>query len=181
MPKVGDQAAPAEVRARWAYSELRSDSRFASTYTADKRLFDESNAGTRFDDLSPTDKADLETVTSTERTGLFAAVAQAKEFECQSWTKAQICRCFVVPALDPQRMGQSVPLISLLASPRFNRTDDPRDAADNVPLGTPFVQIEAVCIVPTANGPTIIDGTGRAILFLRTPNLGDELLVWFPV
>ncbi len=66
----GRQASPDEVRARWAYSELTS-ARFAQTYTAPKHLFDQATAGVDYDNLSGADKIALQSLTSTERTGLW--------------------------------------------------------------------------------------------------------------
>lgn len=180
MLQIGRRAKPTEVRARWAYSELTSP-RFAATYAASRHLFDHANTGTDFDDLTQADKTALETVTSTERSGLWPHINCFSEFECQSWLNAQICQCLVLPALDPQRNGRMVPLVSFLASPRFPEATDPRNAADTVPLGTPFIQKEAICVIPVQGRFLIIDGTGRTILFLRTESLDDRLLVWKPV
>ena len=180
MLKVGQRAMPTEVRARWAYSELIS-TRFAATYIVSRRLIAEANVGTDFDDLTQADKTALESVTSTERSGLWPQLYHFSEFECQSWLKAQICRCFVLPALDPQRNNRLVPLISFMASPRFPEATDPRNAADAVPLGTPFIQKEAICVIPEQNRLLIIDGTGRTMLFLRTESLDHQIRVWTPV
>jgi hypothetical protein len=82
-----------------------------------------------------------------------------------------------VPALDPQRQGRYVPLVSYLTSPRTHEPTDPLEGVDKVPLGTPFAQKEAACVVRKDDRYLIIDGTTRCILFLRSGDLDAQLQV----
>ena len=186
MPKVGDRAPSAEIRARWTYSEFGGTQRFLHTYpNADAVIVKQAEAGTPFDALSLAEKSALETVHSTDRTGLWHLLQQIPTYECVSWSKGAICQCYVVPALDPQGRAVSVPIIAYIASPRNNDPADARTSADRVPLGTPFAQAEPICVIPIqVNGrgvPMILDGTGRTVLFIRSDDLLAEILVWVPV
>ena len=57
---------------------------------------------------------------------------------------------------------------------------DPRTEADKVPFNTPFQQGEPVVVTPKYGPDILIDGYGRGVLFMRTPNPDALIKVWYP-
>ncbi|RUV25875.1 MULTISPECIES: hypothetical protein [unclassified Mesorhizobium] len=179
-----------ELKARWAYNDLMS-SRSGQKRIREFKLGESDPlvlaAGQRkpFHSLGEADRNRLQEMTSKSVSGLVAALDGYSSFTCESWSKAQIVRTYVVPALDPLRQGRSVPYLTMLAAPLFKTSSgqpertEPRVAADGIALGDEPFPLDPLIVVP--NGPAtfvLLDGTMRSILFVRSGE--TEMLVWRP-
>jgi hypothetical protein len=185
---IGQRITTPVLHARWAYGEITSP-RFANFYRGGvpPDLMQKASDGIPFEALEPNETALLTALQSQVRQALLPFLSGINEFVCESWSKATLMRVYTLPALDPQRRGRLVPLISFVASPRFLDANgnpeptDPRVAADQVPLTEAFVNSEPVPVGLWQGYRVLIDGYRRSILFLRSENLQGEILAWVPV
>jgi hypothetical protein len=183
----GTIVSPLEVQARWSWAEIAG--RHAARYRAvhpepdDLALQDQIVAGTSFDSLPGRDKARLAHWFQTGYRSDYAnAFGWYQSFICQAWTKDQLLQLCALPRLDPQRRWQLVPLLSFLLSPADpNDPDDPRVAAQRVPLDQPFTQTEPLVLGHWDDGTEVLwEGYFRAALFLRSEDRDAQVLVWVP-
>jgi hypothetical protein len=184
---IGTIISRCELRARWSYAEVTG--RFADTYrknhtdSASVALLTKIADGAVFADLTHTDR---DILVGWFETGLRKDYANAMQwydtFKCESWSKEKLMRLNVLPCLDPQRQGRIVPLLSFLTSPRsLEDSDDPRVAADKVPLNERYRHKEPLVVGHWDNGLEVLwDGYFRAALFARSEDPNAEIFVWVP-
>lgn len=184
MPKVNDVASMEVVLRRWIYSELTSP-RFHGFYRDEvpQSLFDCANGYIPYEALDAADQQTLDLVGPWPRGGLFKYFREncAGNFRCVLQNKVDIQSCRLVPDFDPPGSGRLVTMREFLSSYGKRDDFDPRTAADwyeGVPLQS---EMEPIIIVPAREGPLILEGTGRSVLFLGPNNVLEKIKAWVPV
>lgn len=81
--------------------------------------------------------------------------------------------------MAPNR-NSNIPFLSFLACSRFPEESDPRVQADRIPFNTPF-DPEPITVVGAQSLNILLDGYLRAVLFMRSPDPGETIKVWYPV
>jgi len=181
--QVGTRVNAKTVIARWGFGEFRT-TRWAAGYAS----FNPQaiRQGVPFDQLTSQEVDHLEHMTRQFRAGMVGDVDANPIWECQEWNKDRLGRTVTIPRMAPNRWA-NIPFLSFIACPRFlnqNGTPedgDPRTEADKVPFDTPFTQTEPVIVSTKWGVPMLIDGYGRGVLFMRTPNPDALIKVWYPV
>jgi hypothetical protein len=180
-----------ELGARWAYGELASD-RFATAYPDDEasRIVRQKAAQrVPFHHLTLPEAELLasmleRSVRARPDGGLLVGLAKFENYRLESWSKDRVRTLRLVPGLDWLPLADwDRPLSD--AEKGDLAWDDPRASAARVPRGTPFMQDEGIIVIPWRHemlGPlqVLLEGTRRALLFLRDAPETARLLVWTP-
>jgi len=116
------RANPEEIKARWAYGELR-----AERWRADYAQYspDSVRQGVLFDELTAEEKAHLAWMVSQCRKSLAPDIDKFVEYECQLWSKEKLGRTYTLAPMAPDRQS-NIPFLSFIACQRFNEESDPR-------------------------------------------------------
>ncbi len=180
-----------ELGARWAYSELASD-RFAAAYPDDEASRVVRQKAAQRVPFHRLTLAEAELLASMmERSsralpggGLLVGLAKFENYRLEQWSKDRVRTLRLVPGLGWLPLADwDRPLSD--AERRELGWDDPRSSAARVPVGTPFTQDEGIIVIPWTHdvlGPlqVLLEGTRRALLFLRDAPDTARLLVWTP-
>lgn len=184
MPNVGDIASMEVLLRRWIYSELTSP-RFQGFYRdqVPRALFEIAESRVPYDALEDSDYQTLGRVNHTLRGGLFKYFKEhcAGNFRCVLRSKVDILACRLVGDHDPERKGRFVTMQEFLASPSRDDAFDPRIAADWYDGVPPQSEMDPIIIVPVPEGPLILEGTGRSVLFLGPKNKLEKIKAWMPL
>ena len=180
---IGRKASREEIKARWAFSELRTErgkDLYANLHP--QRIRD----GIPFERLSAGERQHLVWMTERGRANLVLGLA-ADYYECDLWTKERLGRAYTLSGLAPDRK-RSIPFLSFVASPRFRAGPnseffakmDPRVQADMIPFDNTYRQEEPIIVARQNAREFLIDGYLRGILFLRDPDPDARIMVWVP-
>jgi hypothetical protein len=183
--KAGEVISLQRMKARWAYTEVRSP-RLAADYLIDPRVPTLcAKIGTvPFECLSALEVDTLAEIFETFRGNYLNHYwADVREFVIEDWSADQLSRVYVMSALDPSG-GRYHPFAAYAASPRPTGSTarlDPRVAADKVPLTTALRAPDPLVIGRYKGFQVLIDGYFRGLLFMRSASPGERVAVLVPV
>jgi hypothetical protein len=178
----GQMATAREVKARWAFSEVRSD-RFGGPYSTilAPPLYDQVTAGCHFEDLPESCWDNLIQGLNTARQESFTRIIDAfglSGYVCMEWSVEDLMNARVIPKfgeglcyrefLTMSPMSQLTGALDL-CDPRFRAWATPVKAAS-------FVQTEPLISIKAGADHMLIEGYARSILWIRSP--GKSLLMW---
>ncbi len=167
---------------RWAYAEL-SSSRFSHTYRAlvFGELFVSAGNGVPFEDLTESDRRTLSAAIEAHpgRRGLLPAIWEHPTFTCRPLSRDDLLRTLCVPGLDWD------PLAKLASMQGPFADSHPRSALAKIPTSLSFVQAEPGIVLPDFDdgehrAPLLLEGTLRALWFLRQNEPETAFLAWLP-
>ena len=173
---LGTKASYDEIQARWGYSELRSDRWKHRCANLVPQLRDRAFAGVPFDQLNTEQREEARHYLYACRPK-FADVAKChSEYECQAWSKEDVCRLRLPKAMNPREVS----LVEYANSPAADNPEDARSAA-SLRLGSAFVpDPEAIIVCRPSEVSYLVDGYTRAILFIRFAEPDRMILAWAP-
>ena len=178
----GQIATAREIKARWAFSEVRSD-RFGGPYSTmlAQPLYDQVNAGCHFEDLPESCWDGLIQGLNTARHASFTGIIDAfglGGYVCTEWSVEDLMNARVIPkfgeGLCYREFLTMSPMSQLsgaldLCDPRFKAWATPVKPAS-------FVQTEPLISIKAGADHMLIEGYTRSILWVRNP--GRSLLMW---
>jgi len=171
-----------EVKARWAFSEVRSD-RFGGPYRAvlAQPLYNQVTEGCDFSDIQQSYWDNLIQGLNAARGARFTGIIDAfglNGYVCMEWSVEDLMNAKVIP-----RFGQDLcyrefltmcPMSQLTGALDLN---DPRIKAWGTPVkAASFVQNEPLISIKTGADHMLIEGYTRSILWVRSP--GKSLRMW---
>lgn len=189
-PSIGQIASAAEVKARWAYAEMRS-SRFrryfeAGAYT---NLLEKAAAGIPFCRLSADEQARLIPALHVAKTEAYiSSVDQASNtYECKGWTEGDLMNSWALSLFNRPEKRVCIPYRDFYhghpgADPAVDLDDgDPRVAVLTVPPEADYRQLEPVIVIGKPGEYILLEGYLRSILFMRSRDKSKRLLAWVPL
>jgi hypothetical protein len=186
MPSVGDKIDRRKLQARWAYCELTSP-RFGGHYRnfpGGQPLFEKAKAGVAFEQLASDEIARLQAMNACLRKPLLDdyEIENVTGFVCQAISKADLQHISTLGFFDPDGKGR------LLTFGEFVTASYKRDGNGNPEPGDPrvacasaageFSPTEPPIIWPYRGHRVPMEGYFRSLMFNRSANPDDELLVW---
>lgn len=188
---IGRTITAHELKARWAYSELRSP-RFGENYTGlgPLRLYQMSAKGVPFSELGKADHDPLVEMLNHGRSpSMVAAIGnRADTYRCEAWTKGQLSHTWVLPIYNPAANGICIRYYDFyLGSPIIGPSGeidetDARVAAQAIPLNysVDTAHEPGIVVRVGASSLMLLDGYLRSILFMRSSDSGHRFRVWVP-
>lgn len=181
IPESADISAD-ELKARWAYSELRS-SRQSHNYSAvlSPSIRNMAKQSQPFEIVGRAHWGELIAALHRVRGTKFADTVQRcseGRYRREFWTPSALLSCRTLPEYN------WVPFFSFLAQPICRdadgkaRRDDPRTASNTIQADVAFNPAEAAIAVRVGGQLVLIDGYLRAIVWLRHPE--NPFPVWTP-
>ena len=164
-----------EVAARWCYAELCS-SRFGASYLAQgvvsQALVDKANNGVKFENWDGAEVTALQNALSLHNDRgpcFYPTIMQYQTYKLERWDYVRLSGVSVVPYFGSVTFRD------------FEGNPHPSVAATlaTIPTG-PFIQNEAVIVVPWNGRDVLIEGTLRSMLFARDRFHDTMLEVWYP-
>jgi hypothetical protein len=184
--KAGEVVSVQRMKARWAYSEIRSP-RLTAVYQRNPRVPPLYVKVTTFafEDLSEFEVDALVEIFETARGRLLNHYwSEVREFVLEEWSADQLGQVYAMSEADPWREGRFHPFAAYAASPRPtgpNAGRDPRVAAHNVPLTTTLPELDPLVIGFYKGLQVLIDGYFRGLIFLRSAAPGERVAILVPV
>jgi hypothetical protein len=191
LPSVGDRVSASEIRARWAYSEMRSSrfrARFAPVY-AD--LVVKANSRVAFSELRQADRDRLLLALNAARNPEFVGYvdATAATYECRSWTENELFNAWALPEFNPTNRDYCISFRAFLsaAEPPVLATlddSDPRvewQKQRSLCDTGEYRQDEPIIIIGKPGTQIILDGYFRTLTFVNSRKRCKRLLVWIPL
>lgn len=190
LPAIGTRAGAPEIRARWAYSEMRSPrfrGRFARIY-AD--LIVKANSGVAFSDLCEADRDRLLLALNATRNPEFAGHvdAAAEMYECRSWAEDELLNAWALPEFNPPDREYCISFKAFLmagspAGLASLEDCDPRVAwrKRNSAAAKEYQQEEPIIVIGKPGTYIILDGYFRTLAFVNSREKSRGLLVWIPL
>lgn len=181
----GRIATAREIKARWAFSEVRSD-RFGGPYRTvlAQPLYNQVMEGCDFSDIQQSHWDDLIRGLNTARNARFTGIIDAfglSGYICAEWSVEDLMNAKVIPKfgeglcyrefLTMSPMSQLTGAIDL-GDPRFNAWATPVKTCS-------FVQTEPLIAIKAGSDHMLIEGYTRSILWVRSA--GKSLLMWVSV
>jgi hypothetical protein len=189
MVKVGQVATTHEVKARWAFAEMKSI-RFGDAYP-NSDLKQKAVDGVPFCELTLDEHNELVTQLHTHARGDFShSVDGCLEYICEGWSKSQLLQAWALPAFHPQGQNQCIPYSVFHTSPSLTdssgnpQPSDPRSqplAAEAFGASEPGIVVDLPLnhpLLPTG-GSVLLEGYGRSRHFMNDPS-AERFLVWRP-
>lgn len=185
IPPLGTIASPLEIKARWAYSELRSPragSHYPDALIRDLRA--QALSGAPFSQVAPSHWEKLAEAIATARGASYLlAVDRHKHFRLEPWSKGRLCQSFVVAQFNPPDRKLFLAYYDFLIAPPGLTDDgrpdelDPRAELRRLPPGGLGPLREAA--VAVEDFPSLlIDGYLRSLVFMRDAPATAKLPVW---
>jgi hypothetical protein len=181
----GKIATAREVKARWAFSEVRSD-RFGGPYRSvlAQPLYDQVAGGCHFSDIPESQWDSLIEGLNTARRASFTGIIDAfglGGYVCTEWSVEDLMNAKVIPKFGEDLCYREF-LTMCPMSPLTGALDlcDPRFKAWATPVKTGcFVQTEPLISIKAGADHMLIEGYARSILWVRSPC--KSLLMWVSV
>ncbi|MCB2059177.1 MAG: hypothetical protein R3E09_13145 [Novosphingobium sp.] len=178
----GRVATVEEVKARWAYAEVKS-TRVGISYEPclSPGRIERARQGDPFEDIPRDEWPSLVSALAQARPSRFVEqihIYGADHYECVHWRPSDLLNCLTLPIFG------LVPFYRFLAMPyRMDdegnpRRDDPRYVAANLPYDDAFTVEGPIIVVRDKGHDMLLEGYLRSILWLRNP--GRPLAVWLP-
>ncbi|MGJ4905499.1 hypothetical protein ACQR0V_28305 [Bradyrhizobium sp. HKCCYLS2058] len=183
----GTKISARDMKARWTWGELTSP-RFGKKIAGHGgeavRLQKLAEGGARFEELPDADKDILASIAEKRQSGFLQNVTGVNEFVCEEWTREDLLKTDVIPALSPKK-DRVIPYSEFITNPSFTvggkpEWSDPRHSADSWPKDKPFSQDEPALAVTRGGKKILLDGYGRSVIFMRHGKDTDRFLVWVP-
>lgn len=191
LPAIGSRASASEIRARWAYCEMRSSrfrARFGRVY-AD--LIVKANSGVAFSDLWQADRDRLLLALNGTRNPDFAGHvdAAADMYECRIWTESELLNAWALPEFNPPNREFCISYKAFLAAggptglasleecdPRveWHKQNSSAEAKE-------YQQEEPIIVIGKPGTYIILDGYFRTLAFVNSSEKGKGLLAWVPL
>ena len=174
-PEVTAMAAAEEIKARWAFSEARSErwgNRFAKVLA--HKLVALANSGAPFSAVQPDEWSSLITALETVRPKDFIDKVDrfgAPEYKLSDWGVSDLLNSTTLPTFG------AVKYFQFLALPP-NGPNDPRALSHGIPEHLHRAPSECPIAIYVEGAHRLIDGYLRSILWLRNPTA--PLSVWTP-
>lgn len=177
---LGAIASPLEIKARWAYSELRSP-RAGSHYPAAQigELREQSVSGVPFAQLAPWQWEKLAQALLVVRGADYMVPLDRHDHFClEPWSKGRLCQSFVVAQFNLPQRNSFLPYYDFLnMAPADDDALDPRSELRRLPPGgmgplreAPIAVEQFPCV--------LIDGYLRSLVFMRDAPATAVLPVW---
>jgi hypothetical protein len=189
-PTIGQIADAAEVKARWAYAEMRS-SRFRHLFaTGDyEDLLQKAAAGIAFCQLDAVERRRLQAALQVAKTGPYieSVDGSADAYECKAWSEDDLMNAWALSLFNLPEKSQCIPFRDFYrVEPNTDAwllldDGDPRVAVRAVPTAVPYQQSEPVIIIGRAGEYLLLEGYLRSLLFMKSPDPSKRLLAWVPV
>lgn len=191
LPAIGDRASASEIRARWAYSEMRSSrfrARFGPVYGD---LIVKANSGVSFSELRQADRDRLLLALNATRNPDFAGHvdAAAVMFECQTWTENELLNAWALPEFNPPNRDYCISYKTFLMAggpPDLASLEDcdPRvewHRQNSSAEANEYQQEEPIIVIGKPGTYIILDGYFRTLAFVNSPEKSKGLLAWIPL
>lgn len=189
MVKIGQTATASELKARWAYAEMRS-SRFRRHFehAGYRDLLEKATAGIPFCKLSREEQQQLGPALHASRNEDFArSIEQHDTYECVEWTEDDLTRSWALPTFNPARDGRCISYQDFYSGAPDTSADgtpnvaDPRVAAQKAEPEVAYRQQEPVIVIGRPGEYILLEGYFRSIQFKKSPDSSKRLLAWVPI
>lgn len=182
LPAPGEEVTSRVLKARWAYSELKSP-RFSEAYRdlVDVAVYAKADSETPFSTLSGAEVDMLVHALDSVRRSLTPALDHHSHFRCMRWGAAMLGEAVCVPGLGFLPLKQLRHPMSDFDRQMRIKVDRGRDPTE------PFTQHEPLIVIsgtayPDANARhVLLEGTYRGLWFLTRPPQSDAIYVWLGV
>jgi hypothetical protein len=184
--KVGETVSLKEMKARWAFSEIRSP-RLSADYHLDSRVLPLSERiGTAaYEFLSKEDIDALVDIFETFRGNYLRHYwTDARAFAVEEWSADQLRQVYVMSEADPTGAGRFQLFSSYAVAPRPIGPAarlDPRVAADGTPSTMTFRTSDPLVVGQYKDFRVLIDGYFRGLIFMRSAAPTERVAVLVPV
>ncbi len=184
--KCGDTVSLKEMKARWAFSEIRSP-RLAADYHLDPRVPPLSaRIGTAtFESLSAADIDALVDIFETFRGNyLKHYLAGVRAFMVEEWSADQLARIYVMSEVDSTGAGRFQTFSEYAVAPRPTGPAarlDPRVAAGSVPSSMTVPTADPLVVGKYKDFQVLIDGYFRGLIFMRSAAPAERIVMLVPV
>ena len=184
--KVGETVSLKEMKARWAFSEIRSP-RLSADYHLDPRVPPLSaRMGTAaYEFLSEEDTEALVGIFETFRGNYLQHYwADVRVFVVEVWSADRLGQVYVMSEADPTGAGRFQLFSAYAVAPRSTGPAarlDPRVAADSVPLSMALRTSDPLVVGQYKDFRVLIDGYFRGLIFMRSAAPTERVAVLVPV
>ena len=182
---IGQVATHKEIKARWAYAEVRS-TRFPVyphlTASLQKRL----DGGANFDDLTEADWDELIEGLVKARNQKIVDNVGTRSYRVVEWSIVELMGCLVLPSYDAAKQGMMTQYSIFDSSPRWVDAQGNPDVSDArvaaEAIGRPLGPHGGAIAIDVGGGKLLLlEGYTRSQLFVHFSPLGTKLLVWVPI